>query len=98
MSYLLEIVGRGLLAELAAAFRGTFIDDKGVETATLRELARLNPDDSHRLNRYGLRLLKENHAVEACHTFERSLKQTQNNVTALLGLACAYDEVNRLPD
>ena len=98
MSYLLEIVGRGLLAELSAAFRGTFVDDGVIETATLKQLAKLHPTDIHHLNRFGVRLLRENLAVEACVTFEQSLDQNHDDITALLGLACAYDEVNRLPD
>ena len=39
MSYLLEMVGRGFIAELSAAFRDVLREDDGTETSELERLS-----------------------------------------------------------
>ena len=52
MSYLLEILGRGLLAELPAAFRQLLADETGLATGELLDACRddpVNPSSHTRL-------------------------------------------------
>lgn len=92
MSYLLEIVGRGLLADLAAAFRDRLIDQADLPTEGLQRLVDSHPDKSEHHVRLGVRALTEGRAVDARTHFEDALARDLNHVTAILGLACALDE------
>ena len=59
MSYLLEILGRGLLAELAAAFRGMLRDDGHYSTAELEQAVAGSPDDGSACRRLAIRRLAD---------------------------------------
>ena len=59
MSYLLEILGRGLLAELAAAFRAVLDDQPEVKIDDLRDRVRRDPACVDARRALGLRLLAE---------------------------------------
>ena len=98
MSYLLEILGRGLLAELGAAFR-EFLDEP--DTTSLLELeARASRDpsscDAH--HRLGVRLLKERQFRSAQEAFQKAITQSPADRKSRLGLTCALDEMGRTHD
>jgi tetratricopeptide (TPR) repeat protein len=95
MSYLLEILGRGLLAELAAAFRPFLRDDGRYSTAELREACREHGDDPATHTRLGTRHLAERDTAAAGESFRRALEIDAANLRAHVGLACVHDEVGR---
>ncbi|RME36457.1 MAG: tetratricopeptide repeat protein [Planctomycetota bacterium] len=97
MSYLLEILGRGLLAELAAAFRDTLVDD-GLPTATLERAVRDHPQDTERLCRLGIRRLREQQHVRAKELFEKAIRIDPSHRAARIGLACVLDETGSTPE
>ncbi|MCB9851225.1 MAG: hypothetical protein H6817_11050, partial [Phycisphaerales bacterium] len=92
MSYLLEIVGRGLLAELSAAFRDRLDDLTDVPTAGLSRLVKAHPEKASHHVRIGIRALSERKSVDARGHFEDALTREPDNVVALVGLACALDD------
>ncbi|MBI1826621.1 MAG: tetratricopeptide repeat protein [Planctomycetes bacterium] len=95
MSYLLEILGRGLLSELGSAFRGFLADDDSISTRELEQVAAedsANPENQRRL---GIRALRDRQYVRACHAFERILKTDAFDHVARIGLACALDDLGQ---
>ena len=93
MSYLLEILGRGLLCELAAAFRQRLADDEKYTAAEIREDIERNPDDADALKRWGARCLANGNFVRARDTYRTCVDLAPDDVTARAGLACALDEL-----
>ena len=73
MSYLLEILGRGLLAELSAAFTDLLRDDGHFSTAELRAAYESESDCAEPALRYGTRCLANRDYVAARVAFETAL-------------------------
>jgi len=91
MSNLLEILGRGLLSELSAAFRGLLADPVGVTTEVLQSAATSHdatPDDRRRL---AVRLLHERSYSRAAQRFAELLEADAHDYAARVGMACALD-------
>ncbi len=95
MSYLLEVLGRGLLAELAAAFRDILADPDQFSTRTLREAARAKGAKAEEHRRFAIRLLNNHDYFHARESFQRALAQDSQDVAALAGVACALDELGK---
>ena len=98
MAYLLEILGRGLLAELSAAFRDRLADDAEPDTKRLDEYARKHPQSTEAGFRCGVRALQQQLATKAERYFDRTIAIEPEHVDALIGSACALDECGRLND
>lgn len=98
MAYLLEILGRGLLAELSAAFRDRLADDSESDTRTLESLIQKRPNSAEVNFRCGVRALREQRVVDAERFFCHALEFEPAHVDALVGSACARDETGRLSD
>ena len=92
MSHLLEILGRGLLVELRAAFRD-ILSSGGQDTATAREKALQSPDDPESLYSYGVALLDIGELQRARTAFEQVLSLDATHHCARIGLACALDSL-----
>jgi len=91
MSQLLEILGRGLLSELAAAFR-TLLCDTNSRTTTELESAAASNDAGHEDRRLlAVRLLHEHAYPRATKLFRALLDDNAEDHTARIGLACALD-------
>ena len=95
MSHLLEIVGRGLLAELRAAFAEVFRDDPSVETAAIHVWVQEEPNCGAHHRSLGTHLLSEGQLRQARHALERALQIDERDEIARLGLACVLDEQGR---
>ena len=65
MAYLLEILGRGLLAELSAAFCDRLADDSESDTRALESLTHKRPHSAEVNFRCGVRALRERRTVDA---------------------------------
>ena len=98
MSYLLEILGRGLLAELAAAFRALLSDQPEVTTDELREHIRKDPACVEARRALGLRLLAEKNWREAHDEFTTLLMIDAKDHVGRIGLACTFDELGQTRD
>ncbi|MCH8914167.1 MAG: hypothetical protein IIA33_11440, partial [Planctomycetes bacterium] len=59
MSYLLEILGRGLLAQLAAAFRDLLHDDEDLDTQEIEARAEGEPDCPGHRRQLAIRMLAD---------------------------------------
>jgi len=95
MSYLLEILGRGLLAELSAAFRSLLSDEADVATSELLDACRESPDDPWVHGRLGARRLADGDLSGARSSFLLALERDTGDLRAHAGLACTYDELGR---
>lgn len=95
MSYLLEILGRGLLSELAAAFRDVLADDAPVPTSVLRATARRHPGRSGAQRTLGIRLLREQQPEAAIEAFEAALASAPDDDASRIGIACGLDASGR---
>jgi superkiller protein 3 len=96
MSYLLELLGRGLIAHLAGAFTSVF-DLKSEETTeSLEQAAQQDPDDLDAQIRLGGRYLRDDDPVSARRVFLRVLARDKESLPARLGLACAFDALGQL--
>ncbi len=93
MSYLLEILGRGLLAELAAAFRKTLRDDAQFSTHVLEARVESNPSDLGHHRALGIRYLTESQYARASSAFEKALAVDRTDRVSQVGAACALDEL-----
>ena len=93
MSHLLEILGRGLLSELAAAFRKLLTDDGRFSTVELREQAAESPNDLDAQKRLGARHLADRNYVAARDVYRTCVDLAPDDTTARAGLACAMDEL-----
>jgi tetratricopeptide (TPR) repeat protein len=96
MSYLLELLGRGLLGELSAAFRdGILRDDGHHSTEELRRLIEREPYVLENRRRLGARLMADRDFVRARDQFLEGLCLDARHVPSRLGLACALDELGQ---
>ena len=95
MSYLLEILGRGLLAELSAAFRDLLQDDGRYSIAELRSAFQNSRDDPSAAIMLGTRYLANRDYAAARQTLEAALAIDPASLAARVGLACLCDELGR---
>ncbi len=95
MSFMLEILGRGLLTELAAAFRNVLSDDEETPTGQLRESVQQKTSTDEDYVRLGIRYLRDRDIIGAKAMFTAACAIRHDNATARIGLACALDELGR---
>jgi tetratricopeptide (TPR) repeat protein len=95
MSYLLEILGRGLIAQLVGAFETLLggATDESIES--LREIVANDPGDLGATVRLGARVLRIDDAVEAQRLFRAVLARDERSLAAHVGLACSFDSLNQ---
>ncbi len=98
MSNLLEILGRGLLVELRAAFRDVLGGREEVDLACSRHLAESAPDDADALSTYALVLMDHHELQRARTTFEDAIAVDPSLERARIGLACALDALGFTED
>src|SRR5438105_13955333 len=96
MSYLLEMLGRGLLAHLWGAFPGTLKLDESVSIEALKAQAAGAPDDPDAAAALGTAFLRAGRAAAAKRVFVKALEHHPQHVPVLLGLACALDDLGKL--
>lgn len=95
MSYLLEVLGRGLIAHLAGAFTAILDLRNDESTQDLRRAAEDDPDDAEAGVRLGGRRLRDDDPIAARKIFLAVLAKDKNCLAARLGLACAFDDLGR---
>lgn len=93
MANLLEILGRGLLAELAAAFRDELRDDPAVTTRQLHARIDREPEAVAPRRALAIRLFHQGRCVPAGEAFRACLERDATDRTARIGLACVCDEL-----
>ncbi len=91
MSYLLEILGRGLLTELSGAFGSLIEDDGHFGTHELEAAVAREPDDPGHHRRLGVRMLSLQDARAAERSFRRALALAPDDPAARVALACVQD-------
>jgi len=96
MSYLLEILGRGLIAHLAGAFVNPLDLKSEAPVEDLRRAVESDPDNVAAWIRLGGRYLREEDPIAARRVFLAALAKDKNSLPARLGLACAFDELGQL--
>jgi len=95
MSYLLELLGRGLIAQLVGAFDSLLGGATDESTESLEYTAANDPGDLAAAVRLGARCLRNEDAVRAEQLFRNVLATDERNLAARVGLACACDSLNR---
>ncbi len=95
MSYLLEILGRGLVSSLRGALRTKLPPVDEVSAAELRQRLAKDPNNNQLALRLGLKLLWEDEYLPAEKYFEEVLARDDESVPGLLGLASVHDEMGR---
>ena len=98
MSYLLEVLGRGLLAELGAAFTQCLRDDGHCSTNELEWCAAEEPEKIEHHRRLALHLLAEKQLARAKEAFQAALQCDPNDRASRVGLACTLDELGHTRD
>lgn len=93
MSQLLELLGRGLVGELSAAYKDLLHDDEQTSTDELFHAVRAERADAAARVRLGSRLLRQQKTIQARKVFEDALRLSSANLAARAGLACALDEL-----
>ncbi|HKQ48867.1 MAG TPA: tetratricopeptide repeat protein [Phycisphaerae bacterium] len=96
MSYLLELLGRGLIAHLVGAFDTVFGKDTDETLNDLQHRAAQHPNDTALQVRLGGRYLRAENPAAAKDLFASILAREPGHVPARLGLACASDELGQL--
>ena len=96
MSQLLEVFGRGLIAQMVGAFATALGADTDESLIDLQRAVAASPDDLEIQIRLGGRYLREEDAVAAREVFLGVLARDNRNLPARLGLACAFDALNQL--
>ena len=96
MSYLLETLGRGLLAELLSAFENQLPGAADEEPEYLQSRCSKSPTSVDLAVRLGVSCLRRMRLVEARQAFENALALSPPSSQPALGLACVYDELGRL--
>ncbi|MBN2561817.1 MAG: tetratricopeptide repeat protein [Phycisphaerae bacterium] len=96
MSYLLEILGRGLIAHLAGAFQAVLDTDNDETTEELIQAAEVQPDNAGAQIRLAARFLHCDDPISARRIFLNLLSRNESHLVARLGLACAYDELGQI--
>ncbi|HVP13861.1 MAG TPA: tetratricopeptide repeat protein [Phycisphaerae bacterium] len=95
MSYLLEVLGRGLIAHLAGAFSSVLGMKSEDTTEELRQAVERNPEDVDAWVRLGGRYLRDEDPIAARRIFLDVLAMDKTCLAARLGLACAFDDLEQ---
>ncbi len=95
MSYLLEILGHGLLAELSAAFCDLLHDDGHFSTAELRQAVERNPQAAKPHIALAARCLSGHEYAGARTALEAALLTDPACLSARVGLACVCDALGQ---
>ncbi len=98
MSYLLEALGRGLIAHLVGAFDRILGADTDENLAELEQLAEDDPDNVPVKVRLGGRYLRADHATKARAIFEDVLVRSPESFPGRIGLACSFDATGKVED
>lgn len=93
MSYLLEVLGRGLLAELAGAFHELLSDNDKIATRELEHAVNCEPYNIDHHRRLALRSLRDRQYARARASFDEVIKLEPTDKAARVGLACIYDDL-----
>lgn len=96
MSYLLEILGRGLIAHLSGAFASNWGNDPDESIDDLRQALAIHPEDEEVMIRLAGQHLRNDEPQIARDIFLEILSRDKNNLSARLGLACVFDELNQV--
>src|SRR5512140_333465 len=96
MSYLLEALGRGVLADLRAAFSRQLPGADRDSTERRRERCAASPNSFDLAMRLGMALLREGQLADCRPVFERACELEPRSAQPRLALACAYDELGQL--
>ena len=96
MSHLLEVFGRGLIAQMVGAFATVLGADGERTIEQLQRQAAAAPDDLSAQIRLGGRLLRAEEPIEARRIFLKVLAKDHHNLPARLGLACAFDGLDQI--
>lgn len=95
MSYLLEILGRGLIPELSAAFQPMLGDGDARFTCELEEAHRRDPSDLAIVKALADRRLADRAYARAEALYRSLCAAAPENLAARIGLACALDGQGR---
>ena len=95
MSYLLEILGQGLLTELLAAFRTVLPPADQASCQTLKDAVRQPGATAADYVRLGACFLHQRDVIGAKAVFAKAVDVAPDDRTARIGLACALDELGR---
>lgn len=95
MSFLLEILGRGLVSSLRAVLGEKLPDVTELGLAALRSRCTAAPADDEARVLLGLKYLETGEALRARGCFEEVLKHDDESLPGLLGLTCAHDEMGQ---
>src|SRR5512135_777085 len=96
MSYLLEALGRGLLADLRTAFENQLPNYEGDDAQRLRSRISASPGSFDLAMRLGMVCLREGQLSEARANFETARQLNPASAQAPLALACVCDEHGQL--
>lgn len=96
MSHLLEVLGRGLIAQLVGAFDAILGTNTEEEIEELERLVEACPSDVSARVRLGGKLLRGDRIADARRIFEAIIAQDPEHFAARIGLACALDALGRV--
>ncbi|MCG3138347.1 MAG: Lipopolysaccharide assembly protein B [Phycisphaerae bacterium] len=96
MSYLLEIVGRGLISSLQGALRSKWPDVSHLTLAELHDKVQQHPEEVEAETLLGLKLLEQQEYMAAKHHFEQVISQDDEAIDAILGLAAVEDQLGQV--
>lgn len=94
MSHLLDAFGRGLLAHLSGAFTDILGRPGDYDFDELRDAVDTDPGNVEVRVRLGAAFLYEEEPAFARDCFLETLKIDRDSLSARIGLACAFDELN----
>jgi len=95
MSSLLEILGRGLLSELSAAFRELLRDDGRRATKELEADAARDPENIDFTRSLAVRMLADRQYARAQRGFSAVLARDPLDRVSRIGLACTFDDLGQ---
>ena len=95
MSYLLEILGRGLVSSLRSALRSKLPDVDELNLTDLNRRRAEHPQDHQSTLLLGMKLLWQADYLGAGRCFDEVLSRDDESVAALLALASVHDEMGR---
>lgn len=98
MSYLMEMLGCGLLGELLSAFENQLPQCPEDDVRTLRKRRQDSPGCADLAVRHGMACLRDGLWAESKTAFEAGLELSDSPAQPALGLACVYDELGRLDE
>ncbi len=96
MSYLLEALGRGLLADLRSAFESQLPAPGKEGSEALRARLEVSPDSFDLAMRLGMACLSQVRLSEARDAFEKARQLRPVSAQPLVALACVNDELGHL--